>query len=328
MTVPVLVTGGAGYIGSHVVLALIEAGYAPVVLDDLSTGHVAALCEGTKFVEGSVADMALVRRLLVEERIEAVLHFAGSIVVPDSVADPLAYYRNNSLASHGLIAAAIAAGVGGFLFSSTAAIYGNAAEQPITEEGPANPENPYGRSKLVTEWMLADAGRAHGLGWRALRYFNVAGADPLGRAGQRSKRATHLVKVAAETAAGLRDHVVIHGCDYATTDGTCIRDYIHVSDLADAHVVALRHLLSQQGGHALNCGYGHGFSVLEVLDAMDRAAGHAAPRRMGPRRPGDVAALVADSGKLRALGWQPRHDTLDAIVGTALAWERRIVGGG
>jgi UDP-glucose 4-epimerase len=327
MTVPVLVTGGAGYIGSHVVLALLDAGFRPMVLDDLSTGHEAALVPGVAFVQGSVADTALVRGLLRQERIQAVLHFAGSIVVPESVQDPLAYYANNSLASHGLIAAAIETGVRGFLFSSTAAVYGTTAAAAIGEDAPTHPENPYGRSKLITEWMLADAGRAHGLGWRALRYFNVAGADPAGRAGQRSPNATHLIKVAAQAAIGLRDRILVHGSDYGTPDGTCVRDYIHVSDLADAHVLALRHLLGTGGGDILNCGYGRGFSVLEVLDAMDRAAGRRVPREIGPRRPGDVAALVANCGKLQALGWQPRHAALDEIVRTALAWERALPAG-
>jgi UDP-glucose 4-epimerase len=323
----VLVTGGAGYIGSHAVLALRAAGHAVVVLDDLSNGERGLVPPDVAFVEGDVGDRALVDAVLARHRVRAVLHFAGSIVVPESVADPMKYYDNNSVRSLRLAAAALAAGIDAFIFSSTAAVYGAPEIVPIAEDAPTRPINPYGRSKLMTEWVLADVATAHGLRYAALRYFNVAGADPHGRSGQCGKGATHLIKVAAQAALGLRPHLEIFGTDYATPDGTCIRDYIHVADLADAHVRALEHLLAGGAGGVMNCGYGRGFSVREVLAAIDRVHGAPVPTVEGPRRAGDPPTLVADSGRLRAtLGWTPRFDDLDVIVRSALDWERRIAG--
>src|SRR4051794_33637336 len=273
-TVPVLVTGGAGYIGSHAVLALKEAGWNVVVIDDLSNGIRRVVPKDVSFIEGNIADRALVDRVLREEKIGAVMHFAGSIVVPDSVERPLEYYANNTLASHSLIGAAVEAGVKHILFSSTAAVYGAPERVPVAEDDPKLPINPYGASKLMTERMLEDASAAHPFNYGALRYFNVAGADPKGRTGLIGKGSTHLIKVACETAVGKRPHVAIYGTDYPTPDGTCIRDYIHVADLAAAHVAALDWLTTHPGENlVLNCGYGKGLSVLEVLDAVDRANG-------------------------------------------------------
>src|SRR3954466_8149903 len=285
--VPVLVTGGAGYIGSHAVLALKDGGWPVAVIDDLSNGSRELVPDGVPFYDGSVADSALVTRIFAEHGIQAIMHFAGSIVVPESVEKPLDYYRNNTVASHALISAAVAADVRHILFSSTAAVYGAPERVPIDEGDPKQPINPYGGSKLMTERMLADASYAHPLNYGALRYFNVAGADPQGRSGQLGKGSTHLIKVAVEAAVGKRDHVDVFGTDYATPDGTCIRDYIHVSDLAAAHVAALERLLEDPGDLVLNCGYGSGHSVLEVLDALDRVNGTPVERRMAGRRAGD-----------------------------------------
>ena len=327
MTKPtVLVTGGAGYIGSHAVLALTDAGWPVVVLDDLSTGFRWAVPDGVPLVEGDVGDRATLDRLLADHDVGAAMHFAGSIIVPESVADPLKYYGNNTAASRTLIAALVAAGVRHLVFSSTAATYGTPARSPVAEGDPTAPINPYGRSKLMTEWMLADTAAAHPFNHAALRYFNVAGADPAGRSGQSTAGATHLIKVAAEAALGRRAGLVVYGTDYPTPDGTGVRDYIHVSDLAAAHVLALDALLAAPGeSHVLNCGYGHGASVLEVLDAVDRVAGVTLDRRFEPRRPGDPAELVADASAIRErFGWQPKHDDLDRIVAHALAWERSL----
>ena len=322
-----LVTGGAGYIGSHAVLAFREAGYPVVVLDDLSTGRRAAVPGDVPFVEGDAGDAATVSAVIAAHGVAAVVHFAGSVVVPESVADPLTYYRNNSAASATLIRACIDGGVGRFVFSSTAAVYGAPEQVPVNEAAACAPLNPYGRSKLVTEWMLRDAAAAHDFRYLALRYFNVAGADPEGRTGQSTPKATHLIKVAAEATVGLRRRVTVFGADYDTPDGTCVRDYIHVSDLARAHVAALRHLEEGGGNRALNCGYGHGFSVRQVLDAMQAESGIALDVRDGPRRAGDPPTLVADPALLRTtLGWAPRHDDLGFILRTALAWERKRAG--
>ncbi|MFC5354285.1 UDP-glucose 4-epimerase GalE [Azospirillum himalayense] len=321
----VLVTGGAGYIGAHAVLALTEAGYRAVVLDDLSTGERAAVPDDVPFVHGSVGDPDLLADTLERHGVGTVMHFAGSIVVPESVEQPLAYYRNNTLNSHALIEACVRAGVERFIFSSTAAVYGVPDRMPVREDSPTEPINPYGRSKLMTEWMLRDAAAAHGLRFAALRYFNVAGADPKGRAGQRSKVATHLIKIACEAAVGRRGEVMLFGDDYPTRDGTCVRDYVHVSDLADAHVAAVRHLEAGGENGVFNCGYGHGYTVREVLDAVERAAGKPLSVRVVGRRAGDPPELVAAKDRIvAALGWQPRHDDLDTIVRTALAWERRL----
>jgi UDP-glucose 4-epimerase len=324
--VPVLVTGGAGYIGSHAVLALMDAGWKVAVIDDLSNGSRDIVPDGVAFFEGSIADRELVDRILGEQRIGAVMHFAGSIVVPESVEKPLDYYRNNTLASHSLISAAVAAGVGHILFSSTAAVYGSPDRVPIEEGDPKEPINPYGASKLMTERMLSDASAAYPFNYGALRYFNVAGADPQGRSGQMGKGSTHLIKVAAEAAVGKRDHVAVYGTDYPTADGTCVRDYIHVSDLAAAHVAALDWLTRHPDENlVMNCGYGKGLSVLEVLDAVDRHTNLPVKRVMEGRRAGDPPELVAGNARLRStLDWQAQYADIDRIVGDALAWERRL----
>lgn len=322
----VLVTGGAGYIGSHAVLALRDAGIPAVVLDDLSTGRRAAVPADVPFVEGDAGDRALLDAVLERHPIGTVMHFAGSIVVPESVEKPLAYYANNTLASHALVEACLRAGVGRFVFSSTAAVYGIPETFPVDEEAPTRPINPYGRSKLMTEWMLRDAAAAHGLRVVALRYFNVAGADPQGRTGQCSRAATHLIKVACEAAVGRRAGLRVFGDDYPTRDGTCVRDYVHVSDLADAHVAALRHLEGGGEGGVFNVGYGHGATVREVVAAVERAAGTPLSVRIDGRRAGDPPELVAGIARItRAFGWCPRFDDLDTIVATALAWERRLL---
>lgn len=324
--VPVLVTGGAGYIGSHVVLALVDAGWDVVVLDNLSTGFRDAVPDRSHFHRGDVADGASVEAIMRDHEIGAVLHFAGSVVVPDSVVDPLEYFRNNTAATRTLIASAVASDVRHFVFSSTAAVYGLAKQCPISESAPLLPINPYGRSKLMSEQMLADVARAHPMNFCALRYFNVAGADPRGRAGQSTKGATHLVKVAVEAALGKRDHVSIYGSDYDTDDGTGVRDYIHVSDLASAHLLALEKLICDpEASLRLNCGYGRGTSVIEVLDALDDVLGTAIVRKFEPRRLGDPDRLVADPGLLiRTLGWQPEHDDVATMIEHALAWEGRV----
>src|SRR3954463_4117549 len=323
--VPVLVTGGAGYIGSHAALALKDAGWSVAVIDDLSNGTRGVVPQDVPFFEGSIADRALVGRILAEQNIGAIMHFAGSIVVPESVEKPLEYYANNTLASHALLTSAVAAGVKHFLFSSTAAVYGAPERVPIEEDDPKQPINPYGASKLMTERMLADASAAYPFNYGALRYFNVAGADPKGRAGQIGKGSTHLIKVAVEAAVGKLDHVAVYGTDYPTPDGTCIRDYIHVSDLAEAHVAALDRLVAQpQDNLVMNCGYGKGLSVLEVLDAVDRHTNRPVKRVMEGRRTGDPPELVADNrGLLQTLDWRPAYANIDRIVGDALAWERK-----
>lgn len=321
----VLVTGGAGYIGSHVVLALLDAGHRVTVIDNLSTGFRRAVPAEAHFCEGDIADQALVNRLIQKQEIGAIMHFAGSIVVPESVSDPLKYYRNNTMNAEGLIECAISNGVRHFVFSSTAAIYGVPENVPVVEDCLARPINPYGASKLMTEIMLRDVAAAHPFNFCALRYFNVAGADPHCRAGQLTVGATHLIKVALEAALGKRSEVVIFGDDYATADGTGVRDYIHVTDLAHAHVAALDKLVAKPGqSHTLNCGYGRGYSVLEVLGVVDRVAGRKVPRRIASRRAGDPPALVADNTRILAtLQWRPQYADLEKIVSHALAWERR-----
>lgn len=321
----VLVTGGAGFIGSHMVLALLDAGKEVVVLDNLSTGFRWAVPKAATLVVGDVGDQDLVRTVIRKYQIDAIIHFAGSIVVPESVADPLGYYNNNTVKSRALIEAAVAAGIKNFIFSSTAAVYGNPAENPVGETATPAPMSPYGWSKLMTEIMLADASRAHDFRYVALRYFNVAGADPKGRSGQSTPRATHLIKVACETALGQRSHMEVFGTDYPTPDGTCIRDYIHVTDLIRAHAAALDYLTTGGKSDVFNCGYSKGFSVLEVIDAVKRVSGNDFEVRLSPPRPGDPAAIVAGSAKIRQrLGWSPRHDDLDEIVRHALAWEAQL----
>jgi len=326
--VPVLVTGGAGYIGSHAVLALRDAGWDVAVIDDLSNGTRSVVPDDVPFYQGSVGERALVERIFSERGTRAIMHFAGSIVVPESVEKPLDYYRNNTLATHALLSAAVAQGVPHVVFSSTAAVYGAPERVPIAEGDPTRPINPYGASKLMTEWMLRDAAAAHPFNYAALRYFNVAGADPQRRSGQIGKGSTHLIKVAVEAATGKRDHVDVYGTDYSTPDGSCVRDYIHVSDLADAHVKALERLIERPGGNlTLNCGYGRGLSVLDVLDTLDQALGEPVPRTIKPRRAGDPPQLIAANEAIRdILGWTPRFDRIETIVGDALAWERHLQG--
>ena len=322
----VLVTGGAGYVGSHMVLELVDAGERVVVLDNLSAGFPWAVAEGVPLIVGDTGDQTLVARLIREHGVEAIIHFAASVVVPDSVRDPLDYYRNNTVNSRALIDCALKNGIRQFIFSSTAAVYGDPVKTPAKENSPTQPTSPYGWSKLMTEIMLRDAAHVHDLSYLILRYFNVAGSDPRHRTGQSSKAATHLIKVAVEAAVGLRPKLQIFGTDYPTPDGTCIRDYIHVSDLARAHSDALRHLRSGGPSLTLNCGYGHGFSVLEVIETVKRVAGVDFKVETAPRRPGDPARIVADSELARAtLQWQPRFDDLATIVEHALAWERELV---
>lgn len=325
--VPVLVTGGAGYIGSHAVLALHDAGWPVVVADDLSNGRRESVPDGVPLIEADVGDTVRMESVLKEHGVAAIMHFAGSIVVPESVADPHFYYRNNTIASHALIGAAMKAGVRHILFSSTAATYGAPETVPIDEDTPTRPINPYGHSKLMTEQMLRDCAAAYGFNYGALRYFNVAGADPQGRSGQVGKGATHLLKVACEAAVGKRAHVDVFGTDYPTPDGTCVRDYIHVSDLAAAHVQALEGLIAIPGeSFTLNCGYGRGTSVLEMLDALDRVNGSPVKRVMGERRAGDPPQLVASNRRLvERLNWIPSHADTDVIIRSALEWERRLL---
>ncbi len=319
----ILVTGGAGYIGSHTVLALRDAGRPVVVLDDFSTGHEELVPAGVPIARGDVGHLAFVAGVIETHGVASVLHFAASIIVSESVAAPLDYYRNNTAASRNLIEACVAGGVGTFVFSSSAAVYGAPDTIPIPEDGATRPINPYGSSKLMTEWMLADTAAAHGLRYAALRYFNVAGADPDGRSGEDGHQAGHLIKIACEAALGRRSHIEIHGDDYDTPDGTCVRDYIHVSDLAAAHLTVLDHLSDGAGGIVANCGYGHGFSVREVLRAVEAEIGHSLDIRAAARRPGDPPTLIADPSRIRGLGWRPAHDDIGDIVRSALAWERR-----
>jgi UDP-glucose 4-epimerase len=321
----ILVTGGAGYIGSHMVHALADAGEPVVVLDNLATGFDWAVPKGVPLVVADTGDQPRVAALIAEHKVEAIIHFAASVVVPDSVADPLGYYRNNTMNSRALLETAVKSGVRQFIFSSTAAVYGNATSVPLDEAAPLRPMSPYGTSKLMTEMMLRDVGLAHDLKYIILRYFNVAGSDPELRTGQSTNGATHLIKVAVETALGLRPKIDVYGNDYETPDGTCIRDYIHVSDLVDAHTAALSHLRRGGGSETFNCGYGHGYSVLEVIDAVKRVSGRDFQVNHSARRPGDPAVIVADATRIRSqLGWKPRLDNLDTIVGHALEWERRL----
>jgi UDP-glucose 4-epimerase len=322
----ILVTGGAGYIGSHMVHALIDAGERVVVLDNLSTGFDWATPKAATLVVGETGDQALVSTVIAQHGVDSIIHFAASIVVPDSVADPLGYYRNNTANSRSLIECAVKGGVKRFIFSSTAAVYGNPDKVPVGEDDPVRPMSPYGSSKLMTEIMLRDAGGAHGLAHVILRYFNVAGADPALRTGQSTKGATHLIKVAVETALGLRPKMMVFGTDYPTPDGTCVRDYIHVSDLVRAHSDALAYLRGGGASTTLNCGYGRGFSVLEVIDTVKRASGVDFAVETAPRRAGDPAGIVAASERIRAtLGWRPQLDDLSTIARHALDWERKLV---
>lgn len=324
----VMVTGGAGYIGSHAVLALLDAGWRVVVVDNLVTGFDWAVDPRATLIVGDVRDSQTVRAAIETHGVTAIMHFAGSVVVPESVENPLKYYANNTAASRDLIESATATGVRHFIFSSTAATYGIPDKVPVREDAAKLPINPYGMSKLMTEAMLTDVAAAHPFNYAALRYFNVAGADPQGRAGQSTAGATHLIKVAVEAATGKRSHVSVFGTDFPTPDGTGVRDYIHVSDLVAAHVDALALLIEDKDrSHTFNVGYGRGFSVLQVLDAVDRVTNMTVDRRMGERRVGDPDALIADnSAILAALPWRPSHDDLDSIVRDALAWERHLAG--
>ena len=321
----VLVTGGAGYIGSHMVLELLDAGDKVVVLDNLSTGFRTAVPAAAQLVIGDAGDIHMVRALIRKHGVTAIIHFAGSIVVPESVADPLGYYFNNTVKSRALLEAAVTMGVRHVIFSSTAAVYGMPEHNPVAEDAPLKPISPYGTSKLMTELMLADTAAAHDLSYVALRYFNVAGADPQGRSGQSTPRATHLIKVACQAALGQRPGLEVFGTDYDTPDGTCIRDYIHVTDLARAHSAALDYLRRGGDSRVLNCGYGRGFTVLEVIAAVKKASGVDFAVKMSPRRPGDSEQVVAKADRIReTLGWQPRLENLETIVTQALAWEKRL----
>ena len=321
----VLVTGGAGFIGGHMVLELADRGERVTVLDDLSTGFDWAVHPKAELVIGDIGDRVLLDRLMKTRKIQTVMHFAGSIVVPDSVADPLGYYLNNTVKSRELIAAAVANGVESFVFSSTSAVYGAPETVPVTEDTPLNPMSPYGASKAMTERMLTDSDAAYGLRSVVLRYFNVAGADPTGRAGQSTRGATHLLKVALEAATGRREHVAVFGTDYDTPDGTGIRDYIHVSDLVGAHAAALDHLRGGGESLLLNCGYGHGYSVLELLDAVQRVSGRPLDIRARARRAGDVPVMIAAADRIKqTLAWTPRFDDIETIVAHALSWEEQL----
>lgn len=321
----ILVTGGAGYIGSHVVLQLRARGERVVVLDDLSTGFRQAVLD-TPLVLGNVGDDELVRKVLAEHRVDTVMHFAAHTIVPESVSDPLKYYGNNTCATRALLATCAAHGIAHVVFSSTAAVYGMPQGDFADEGSPLAPINPYGTSKLMSEWMLRDLAAASALRYVALRYFNVAGSDPAGRIGQSTRRATLLVKVACEAATGKRDHVSIFGTDYPTHDGTGVRDYIHVEDLATAHLAALDYLRDGGRSETLNCGYGHGFSVRDVLSSVERLAGRRLDVREEPRRAGDPPMLIAKADRIRStLAWRPARDDLDEIVRTSLAWERKLL---
>ncbi|MBT7760138.1 MAG: UDP-glucose 4-epimerase GalE [Rhodospirillaceae bacterium] len=332
---PVLITGGAGYIGSHAMLALLDSGRQVVVVDDLSTGRRGAVPEAVPFYLGKVGNRTLIGRIIAEHDCRAVMHFAGSIVVPESVQRPLDYYQNNVVGSAQLLRACLDNGIKDFVFSSSAAVYDGDAggEAPLAEDAGLAPANPYGRSKLMTEWMLRDIAAATGLRYAILRYFNVAGADQAARSGQYSKVATHLIKRACQTVLGILPHIDVFGADYPTPDGTCIRDYIHVSDLAQAHMAALDYIGNSGGNATMNCGYGHGFSVTQVLDVVDQVAKDMfgiAPmlRRPGPRRVGDPASLVAGTNHIReTLNWQPEYDDLEVMVRTALVWEKTLMDG-
>jgi UDP-glucose 4-epimerase len=321
----VLVTGGAGYIGGHMALGLLDAGERVVVLDNLSTGFAWAVPEGARLVVGDTGDKDLVARLIEEHAIDAVAHFAAKIVVPESVSDPLGYYLNNVSNARTLIEAAVEGGVKTFIFSSTAAVYGETGAEPVSEDAPLKPISPYGRSKLMVEWMLEDASKAYDFRYVALRYFNVAGADPKGRLGQSTPNATHLIKRAVQTALGLHPRIEIFGDDYPTRDGTCVRDYIQVTDLIDAHLAALAYLRAGGASVVCNCGYGHGETVREVVEVVKRVSGVDFPVQVSGRRAGDPAAIVAKAERARSvLCWKPKRDNLDEIVAQALDWERRL----
>lgn len=321
----VLVSGGAGYIGSHLCWLLADQGEEFVVVDNLSTGREFAIPPQGELIVGDVGDMELIATVIKQHNVDAVVHFAGSIVVPESVSDPLKYYKNNTANSRNLIEACVENGVKHFIFSSTATVYGEPKKNPVTEDFPFAPFNPYGTSKVMTEMMLKDVAFAHDFDYVALRYFNVAGADPKKRTGQSTPNATHLLKIANQVALGQREYLEIFGEDYDTPDGTGVRDYIHVSDLAEAHWSALQYLRSGGEAIALNCGYGKGFSVREVIETLEEVIGRKLPVKTGPRRPGDIGSIIADNTKIKSLlGWEPKYDDLKGIVESALRWEEAL----
>lgn len=322
----ILVTGGAGYIGSHVVLALNRAGHETVVLDNLSAGRASAVLPPARLVVGDLADRAALARLFRREKFDAIIHLAASVVSPESVEKPVLYYENNAGNTISLVRLALEFGVSRFIFSSSASVYGQAPEGSLAEDAPLAPTTPYGRSKLMSEWAITDAAAANpGFRYLILRYFNVAGADPQCRIGQSSPNATHLVKKVCRAILGLDKRLVVYGTDYDTPDGTCIRDYIHVCDLADVHVSALGHLDRGKSSGVFNCGYGRGVSVLEVVRAARKAGGIDFKVEHGPRRPGDVPRLTADTSRFESeFGWKPRYDDLEMIIGTALRWEIKL----
>ena len=322
----VLVTGGAGYIGSHMVRTLADAGESVVVVDNLSTGFSTLLPESVPLFIGDAGDENLVEGVIAQHQVESIIHFAGSVVVPDSVRDPLGYYRNNTMTTQSLLKAAVKARVNRFIFSSTAAVYGNPEQVPVPEQAPTRPLSPYGSSKLMTEIMLHDVAAAHGMSYVVLRYFNVAGADPQARMGLSTIGATHLMKIAVEAATGQRAKVDVFGTDYPTPDGSCIRDFIHVTDLAEAHRAALSYLHGGGSSITLNCGYGRGYSVLETIEAVRRVSGRNFAVQYAPRRPGDITTMVADTSRIRAiLDWTPQYDDLETIARHALAWEEKLL---
>src|SRR6202795_3243651 len=321
----VLVTGGAGYIGSHMVQALAEAGEGVVVIDNLSTGFSAMLPDGVPLFIGDAGDENLVEGVIAAHGVESIIHFAGSVVVRDSMRDPLAYYRNNTMTTRSLLNTAVKCGVSRFIFSSTAAVYGNPDQVPVPEDAPTRPLSPYGSSKLMTEIMLHDVASAHGMNYVVLRYFNVAGADPEGRMGLATVGATHLLKLAVEVATGQRAKIDVFGTDYPTPDGSCIRDFIHVSDLAQAHRSALSYLRGGSPSATLNCGYGRGYSVLETIEAVRRVSMRNFAVQYAPRRPGDIMTMIADTSRIRKLlDWMPPYDDLETIAAHALAWEEKL----
>src|SRR6202161_3108503 len=321
----VLVTGGAGYIGSHMVLALAEAGESVVVVDNLSSGFANMLPEGLPLIVGDAGNESLIEGVIAQHRVESIIHFAGSVVVPDSMRDPLGYYRNNTMTTRSLLNAAVKCGISRFIFSSTAAVYGNPDQVPVPEHAPTRPQSPYGSSKLMTEIMLHDVAAAHGMNYVTLRYFNVAGADPHTRIGLATVGATHLLKIAVEAATGQRAKIDVFGTDYPTPDGSCIRDFIHVSDLAQAHRAALSYLRGGGASATLNCGYGRGYSVLETIEAVRRVSGRNFAVQYAARRPGDIMTMIADTSRIRStLDWTPRYDDLETIAAHALAWEEKL----
>jgi UDP-glucose 4-epimerase len=320
----ILVTGGAGYIGCQTVIALLDRNETPVVLDNLSTGRRTAVPSNVPLIVGDVGDMELVKKAIREHEVDAILHFAAKIIVPESISNPLSYYFNNTVKTRALLEAAVEAGVPHFVFSSTAAVYGNPDFTPVTEDAEPKPLSPYGMSKLMSEQMLRDASATHGFSHVILRYFNVAGADPAGRHGQTTPNATHLIKVAVETALGQHPYMSVYGADYPTPDGTCVRDYVHVSDLAGAHLTALDYLRHGSNSCTLNCGYGRGYSVKEVIETVKTVAGVDFEVHQAPRRPGDPAAIVADSSRLSRMGWKPTLNDLPTIIRHAYAWEKNL----